>query len=339
MERQLYQLIAEARAELALLKGYAAGLPNPSLLISPAVIRESIASSAIENINTTVAEALQASVLNEKEPRKSDEEVLRYGTALRVGVRLTQAEGVPLSSRVICAVHEALLPHGGQYKRVPNKIENSATGEIMYTPPGPEHVQELIWDWEAYVNTPPPGQDPLVRCALAHYQFEAIHPFGDGNGRTGRILLVLQLLQDGLLDTPILFLSGYINRNKAAYYQALRGVSQTGDWQAYLTYLLTAVRIQAIQTTELIKNLNQLHEETVVRVRHLGFRSPLELVRTLFAYPVITPSLLSRELQLHWQTAAKWLEKLRPELLTDRTVGKHHLYFFQALIELLQQGL
>jgi Fic family protein len=185
-------LLIEARVQLAELKGASGQIPNPMLLMSPAILRESVASSHIENINTTVAGVLQMQLFPEGERRAPDKEVLRYGEATKWGFE--NLEKYALSSRVITGIQAVLLPEGScRYRREQNHIINSHTNQPLYTPPPPNEVPVLISNWEKFVNAPDQSMDPLIRTIVAHYQFEAIHPFLDGNGRTGRILMVLQL--------------------------------------------------------------------------------------------------------------------------------------------------
>ncbi|MBC8083631.1 MAG: Fic family protein [Hymenobacter sp.] len=183
-----------------------------------------MASSGIENIHTTVESALQQELFPEAERRDEDKEVLRCGEAIRWGAE--HLPHLPTSSRLIIGIQQRLLPDlSPGFRTTPNRIVNSLTGQAVFTPPRAGDIAKLLSNWENFINRPPDNMDPLVCCAIGHYQFEAIHPFGDGNGRTGRILMVLQLVQAGLLAQPTLFISGYINRNRSEYYHLLLNVS------------------------------------------------------------------------------------------------------------------
>src|SRR6185295_13820981 len=180
--------LIKARTELGELKGYSHALPNPMLLLSPAIIKESVASSEIENINTTVEKVLQQRLFPEAEQKTENKEVLRYKDAVQYGYE--SMNKVSLSNRLILGIHKELLrdrSHG--YRSNQNRIENSVTGEVLYTPPPANEIPRLISNWEKYLHNTADETDPLIKCAISHYQFEAIHPFGDGNGRAGRILM------------------------------------------------------------------------------------------------------------------------------------------------------
>jgi Fic family protein len=214
-------LLLKARVELAELKGASGQIPNPLLLTAPVIIRESVASSNIENINTTLADVLQWQLFPASEQRQPDKEVLRYREAVTWG--FNHYGKYALSSRLITGIQSHLIPDGsGQYRREQNQIADLASRESLYTPPIASDIPRLIGNWENYVNAEDASIDPLIRAIIAHYQFEAIHPFRDGNGRTGRILIVLQLIQSGLLHFPILYISGYINQHRSEYYRRLR---------------------------------------------------------------------------------------------------------------------
>src|SRR3989344_1826040 len=229
IDSEVNSVLLKARVALAELKGACGQIPNPLLLTAPLVIRESVASSNIENINTTLEEVLQGQLFPEGERRTPDKEVLRYREALYLGNKMMRESA--LSSRTILAIQEALTS-GKQsgYRRTQNKIINSATGETLYTPPAANELPVLISNWEKYANDKAVVVDPLIRAAVCHYQFESIHPFGDGNGRTGRILMVLQLVQDGVIDMPVLYISGYIKKNRPEYYRLLRAINAGGSW-------------------------------------------------------------------------------------------------------------
>ncbi|MDU0369845.1 Fic family protein [Hymenobacter endophyticus] len=334
----LLRAVAAARVELAELKGYSAAMPNPMLLLSPAIIRESVASSEIENIHTTIESALQQELFPEAERRDADKEVLRYGDAVRWGAG--QLVTLPLSSRLIVGIQHRLLPHYGPgYRTTPNQIINSVTGEPVFTPPRAASIPELLSNWEHYINTEDTITDPLLRCAIGHYQFEAIHPFGDGNGRTGRILMVLHLVQEQLLAQPTLFISGYINRHRQEYYRLLLAVSAEGQWMDFLLFMLRGFQQQARATKDtLLAVVNQLHHFKQ-QVRQLPKRVPLELAEHLFARPITTPQQASIATGLHYKTTSRYLGYLaEAQLLENKPVGRYQFYLNRPLLELLNQG-
>lgn len=206
-------------------------------------------------MNTTVEQALQQQLFPEAEQRPADKEVLRYGQAMRWGFE--HLGELSLSSRLIIGIQRQLLPGGyAGYRQTPNKIVNSVTKLPVYTPPPAHDISRLLGNWENFVHSPNERIDPLVTCAIMHYQFEAIHPFGDGNGRTGRILMVLFLVHHRLLNLPTLYLSGYINRNRPDYYRLLERVSSAGEWEAFIRFMLEGFYQQAQETkTTLVESM------------------------------------------------------------------------------------
>ena len=331
-------LLLKARVSLAELKGASGLIPNPMLLTAPTIIRESVASSGIENINTTIANALQWQLFPEAEQREADKEVLRYRDAMNWGFE--QMKHFALSSRVITGIHARLLPRDlGQYRREPNQIINMATREVLYTPPTANEIPRLIGNWEKYANEGIGESDPLIRAIIAHYQFEAIHPFRDGNGRTGRILMVLQLIQDGLLNLPVLYISGYINQHRAEYYRALRNVTAENRWLDFIEYMLKGFHLQATETHETFKRISHLHQELRERVRtEAGKIYSAELVEALFTFPVLTPTKLADLLGSHYTTTSRYLTQLAEiGILKEATAGKYHLFTNYPLIEILER--
>ncbi|MFD1467707.1 Fic family protein [Hymenobacter caeli] len=332
------KLVAKARTELGELKGYSAALPNPLLLLSPAILRESIASSDIENVNTTVEQALQQQLFPEAEQRPADKEVLRYGQAMRWGFE--QLPTLSLSSRLIVGIQQRLLPGGyAGYRQTPNKIVNSATGQAVYTPPAAHDVSRLLGNWENFVHYPDERIDPLVACAIMHYQFEAIHPFGDGNGRTGRILMVLYLVHHELLNLPALYLSGYSNRNRPAYYHLLAQVSAAGEWEPFILFMLEGFYQQARETKNTLVESMALLQQFRETVRQSGRKIPQEIIEAIFTQPIITPSQAARALGVHYTTATKYLNQLvELGLVKASVLGKYHLYSNRQLVEVLSRG-
>jgi len=331
-------LLLKARVELAELKGASGQIPNPLLLIAPIVIRESVASSNIENINTTLADVLQWQLFPETEQRQPDKEVLRYREAMNWGFQNYRKYG--LSSRLILGIQSRLMADGsGQYRREQNQIANTANRESLYTPPIASDIPRLLGDWENYVNNPEETIDPLIRASIAHYQFEAIHPFRDGNGRTGRILMVLQLIQSGLLKYPILYISGYINQNRSEYYRHLRNVTAEDQWHEFINYMLRGFYIKARETREDLANITKLFDEVKEQVRTGNKKIySAELVEALFTFPVITPTKLASHLNKHYTTTSKYLAQLKEMgILKEAVVGKYHLFANYRLLKILSK--
>lgn len=330
-------LIIKARTELAELKGYSFSMPNPMLLISPAIIKESVASSNIENINTTVVDVLQNQLFPEDERTIADKEVLRYRDAVLYG--FSNLKKISISTRLILGIEKELLPESrGEYRKQQNQIINSTSKEVLYTPPVASGIPHLIGNWENFVNQED-DIDPLVKCAIAHYQFEAIHPFEDGNGRTGRILMVLHLIQSEILTLPILYISGYINQNRSEYYRYLRMVTTDGNWDDFIVFMLKGFYLQAKDTKEMLFKIMLLLKEfkDTVRKDHKKIYSA-ELVEMLFSYPIITPVRLAKELNTHYTTTSRHLWQLaKAGLLKADKYGKYQLFINERLLKLMKK--
>jgi len=334
---QFVDVMLKTRTELGELNGYSYSLPNPLLLLSPAVIKESVASSNIENINTTMEEALQAQLFPEAEQKKPDKEVLRYRDAIMWGFE--NLKKIPISTRLILGIHKKLMPdQSPDYRKTQNRIANSATGAVIYTPPPANELPQLLNNWEQFVNKDDDGIDPLVKAAIAHCQFEAIHPFGDGNGRTGRILMVLQLIQLELLSLPILYVSGYINKNRNEYYRLLQAVRTDEGWHDFIFYMLKGFHQQARETKITLLKVMELLEKTRkhLKEKHRKIYSA-ELVEAMFALPIITPVNLGKKLDVNYRTASRYLVELaKGNVLKESYVGKYHLYANKPLLKLLK---
>jgi Fic family protein len=329
--------LLKARVELAELRGTLGQIPNPLLLTSPAIIRESVASSNIENINTTLVNVLHGQLIPDTDRSGPDKEVLKYSDALYWGFK--NIGKYSLSSRTILGIQKKLLPKGsGRYRIEQNQIKNTISGEIKYTPPKSTDITRLINNWENYTNQKQPI-DPLIKAIISHYQFESIHPFVDGNGRTGRILMVLQLVKDGLLDIPVLFISGFINKNRSDYYKYLNAVSSDNKWSDFINFMLSGFYQQAIETKRDIRNITSLRYEfkQKIRIEHRKIYSA-DLVDSLFVYPIITPSKLAKEMDIHYTTASRHLFELsKSGLLKEAKVGKYHFFGNTRLVNLLSK--
>jgi Fic family protein len=336
--RDFGDLLLHTRVELAELKGACGQIPNPMLLAAPTIIRESVASSNIENINTTLADVLQWQLFPEDEQRPPDKEVLRYREALNWGFNnLTKYS---LSSRVITGIQSTLIPiSNGQYRRGQNRIVNLSTHEDLYTPPPANELPTLLQNWENYVNSSDEDIDPLIRTIIAHYQFEAIHPFRDGNGRTGRILMVLQLIQSGLLNLPVLYISGYINQHRSEYYRLLLTVTTDGNWFEFINFMLRGFHVQAKETRRDLEQICILFQKIKEQIKQEKRKLySVELVEALFTYPIITPTKLASILSMHYTTTSKYLMQLSEiGLLREAVIGKYHIFSNHQLLRLLMK--
>lgn len=324
-----------ARAALAELKQAAELIPNQDMLINTLPLLEARASSEIENIVTTTDRLFQFREADEKAD-PATKEALRYGQAIMHGFQALQER--PLTTATAERVCSQIKGVEMKIRRVPGTaLANDRTGEIIYTPPvGEPLLRDLLANWERFIHGAP-DLDPLVRMAVAHYQFEAIHPFTDGNGRTGRILNTLYLIQENLLTLPILYLSRHIIREKADYYRLLLGVTREEAWEAWVLYLLRGVEETAIWTTGKIAAIRSLFAHTVEHVRR---RVPKiyshELVNLIFERPYCRISDLNQSGIAKRQAASRYLKQLIGiGVLEEKPFGKDKLFVHPKLLELL----
>ncbi|MCC6649680.1 MAG: Fic family protein [Candidatus Eisenbacteria bacterium] len=325
----------QARASLAELKQAASLIPNPGMLINTLPLLEAQASSEIENIVTT-ADVLFQHMNGEAGADAATREALRYRQALLEGHRALGAR--PLTTRTAETICTKIKGVEMTVRRVPGtKLANSTTGEIIYTPPEGEPVlRDLLANWEQFLHSDGP-LDPLVRMAAAHYQFEAIHPFTDGNGRTGRVLNSLFLVEQELLTLPILYLSRYIIATKQEYYRRLLAVTAHGEWEEWVLYMLRGIEETSRWTREKIEAVRRLSDRTVEQVRErLPKVYTRELVDTLFAQPYCRISNLVENEIAGRQAAARYLRELtRIGVLEERKLGRERLFVNPRLIALL----
>lgn len=335
--RTVLRACVEARAALAGLKHAAESIPNQAMLINTLPVLEAQASSEVENIVTT-ADRLFENLHAEKNADPATKEALRYRRSLMDGFRAL--DEFPLCTRtaeVICTTIKGIEM---RVRKVPGtKLANAGTGETIYTPPeGEAVIRELLAGWERFIHEER-EIDPLIRMAAAHYQFEAIHPFTDGNGRTGRVLNSLFLIQADLLTLPILYLSRYIIEHREDYYSRLIAVTREEAWEPWLLYMLEAVRETSVRTLDKIGAIRQLHENIRGRVAaELPKIYTRELIDVIFEQPycrienVVTAGIAKR------QTASRYLKALAElGLLESRRVGREQIYLNPALLSLLRK--
>ena len=326
-----------ARAALAELKQAAELIPNQAVLINTLPLLEAGASSEIENIVTTTDKLFQH-LRNEDQADPATKEALRYSRALFEGFQALNQH--PLSTRTVEEICTQIKGVQMNVRRVSGTaLTNQATGEIIYTPPaGEEVLRNMLAGWERFIHNAI-EIDPLIRMALAHYQFEAIHPFTDGNGRTGRIVNSLFLIQQGLLTLPILYLSRYIIRHKADYYRLLLQVTREQDGEAWIIFVLKGVEETAIWTTAKIASIKALSEHTAEYVHEaLPKVYTHELVNLIFELPYCRISSLVAAGIAKRQTAAQYLKQLvEIGVLTEAPATKEKLFIHPKLMQLLTQ--
>jgi Fic family protein len=324
-----------ARAELAGLKQAAELIPNPAMLINTLPVLEARASSEIENIVTT-ADRLFRHLAGDSGADPATREALRYRRALLEGVKALKAR--PLTTRTAESICTQIKGVQMSVRKVPGTaLANDATGEVVYTPPeGEARIRDLLANWERFLHDDS-AIDPLVRMAAAHYQFEAIHPFTDGNGRTGRVLNSLFLVEQGLLPLPILYLSRYIIANKADYYRLLLAVTRDGAWEPWLLYMLRAVEDTASWTTRKIGAIRGLASDTADDVRkRLPKIYGRELVDVIFEQPYCRIANLVDAKIAGRQAASRYLKALVSiGVLRERAFGREKLFVNPKLMNLL----
>ena len=333
--RAVLKASISARAALAELSAVVGIIPDSAILINTIPMLEARASSEIENIVTTT-DQLFRSVVDQVSADPATKEALRYRTALWHGSNLLRSR--PLSTNFAVDICTTLRGIDTTVRRIPGTaLKNMATGAAIYTPPdGEERLRRLLANWETFLHAQD-QLDPLVRMAVGHYQFEAIHPFEDGNGRTGRILNLLFLVEAGLLQGPVLYLSGAIIRTKNDYYRLLLEVTTEERWESWLLYMLNVVEETSRATTAKIRAMRQLLDAATDYVRAKAPKIySRELIDTIFEQPYCRIANLVKAGIAKRQTASEYLARLSDiGVLTPLQVGRDKLFLHRALLDLL----
>ena len=330
--------IPKALAPLAELKGLAAGLPDPKILLNTLFLQEALASSKIENIVTTQDELFQVD-LDSNIGSVEAKEVARYRGALELGYKRWQESG-HISESTLIEMFQLLKQRTDKYRKIPGTVlRNAATGETVYKPPQNEQdIIQYMRRLEAAINdTPPWDLDPLIKMALIHHQFESIHPFHDGNGRIGRILNVLYLTHTGLLDAPILYLSRSINRTKSEYYRLLQAVRLEKQWEEWVIYMLKMVEEAALSTLHLVREIRDLMAECKRRMREeLPKIYSQDLLNNLFRHPYARIEYVAKDLNVGKRAATRYLKKLTEYgFVVEIKARRNNYYVNEALVDLL----
>lgn len=334
----------KANRKLAELKGVAQTIPNERILISSLTLQEAKDSSAVENIVTTQDDLYRAGLdAGFTLIGAATKEVLFYREAINEGFKLVRNKNI-LTLNDIKRIQEVLEQNSAGFRTTPGtQLKRSSDGAVIYTPPQDgQHIVELMSNLEQFINDDELCPiDPLVKMAIIHHQFESIHPFYDGDGRTGRIVNILYLVTSGLLDLPILYLSRYITHNKAEYYERIQAIrNATGDnsaqWEEWILYMLRGVEQTAEETITLVKNIGNLMTKYKNIIRPaFGRKYSHELLNGLFYHPYTKIGHLESNMQVSRQTAAKYLDKLASlGLLQKERMGKENYYINTQLMEL-----
>ncbi len=333
---QILKRCINSRVALAELKQAAELIPNSAVLVNALPLLEARASSEIENIVTTTDKLFEFADIAEDRADAATKEALRYRTALYEGTKMVQRRMLSTDMAIqICSTIKGL--ELDIRAKSGTTLKNRVSGETIYTPPvGQQLLIEKLNNWAEFMhrNT---EIDPLVRMAVQHYQFEAIHPFEDGNGRTGRILNILFLVEHGLLDSPILYLSRYIIQNKADYYRLLSGVTKEQDWTPWILFILDGVEETCTWTTDKIKSIRELMEHTGQFVqKQLPKIYTWELVELLFKQPYCRIGNLVDNGIAKRQTASVYLKQLcELGILREVKSGRENIFVHPKYIELL----
>ncbi len=333
----------KANRKLAELKGVAQTIPNERILISSLTLQEAKDSSAVENIVTTQDDLYRAGLdAGFTLIGAATKEVLFYREAINEGFKLVRNKNI-LTLNDIKRIQEVLEQNSAGFRTTPGtQLKRSSDGAVIYTPPQDgQLIVELMSNLEQFINDDELCPiDPLVKMAIIHHQFESIHPFYDGNGRTGRIVNILYLVTSGLLDLPILYLSRYITHNKAEYYERIQAIrNATGDnsaqWEEWILYMLRGVEQTAEETITLVKNIGNLMTKYKSIIRPaFGRKYSHELLNGLFYHPYTKIGHLESNMQVSRQTAAKYLDKLASlGLLQKERMGKENYYINTQLME------
>lgn len=330
---------ALARSALAEMKGAAGTIPNESILISTLSLQEAKDSSAVENIITTQDELYQSDFLSGRYASVAAKEVYNYAQALRTGFGIVREKGLVTNNHIL-QIQEQIVETNAGFRKLPGTaLKNDQTGEIVYTPPqSHDEIVGHMNNLEKFMNDNTVCDwDPLIKMAVIHHQFESIHPFYDGNGRAGRIINVLYLVKEGLLDIPILYLSRYINQHKAMYYELLQGVRTDNRWHEWVMFMLLGIEKTSLQTTKTIyeiKNLMQKHKRTL-RVELPKIYSQ-DLLNNIFRHPYTKIDFLMNELEVSRLTATRYLDELnRIGILDKQKLGRDNFYINKELFGLL----
>lgn len=330
---------ALARSALAEMKGAAASIPNEYLLINTLALQEAKDSSAIENIITTHDELYQSDAPSKTYKSLAAKEVLDYASALQIGFEVVKQRGF-LSNNHILQVQAIIEDNHAGFRKLPGTmLKNELTGEVVYEPPQhPDEIIELMNNLEQFINDDDLCDwDPLVKMAIIHHQFESIHPFYDGNGRTGRIINILYLVKEGLLSIPILYLSRYINQHKAQYYTLLQKARVEGAWEEWLLFILDGVEQTSLQTIKIIHGIKELMTNHKRKIRsELPKIYSQDLLNNIFRHPYTKIDFVMEELGISRITATRYLDELAGiSVLRKEKIGKENYYINKGLFSLL----
>lgn len=342
--KNILRQLSKSNRRLAELKGVALTIPNENILLSSLVLQEALDSSAVENIVTTSDELYRAELdIKGEISNAAAKEVLNYRQAMQVGFEMVRKKKL-LTLNVVKQIQKELEHNNAGFRTVSGTKLKTSKGDVVYTPPQTdEEVAKYMFNLEKYINTQELQDiDPLIKMAIIHHQFESIHPFYDGNGRTGRIISILYLVMNDLLDLPILYLSRYITHNKSEYYRLIQEIRDTAPdnfnvWEEWIVFMLKGVEETAIETIRLVKSISALMAKYKSILKPLfGKQYKHELINNLFFHPYTKIEFMERDMAVQRKTAAKYLDTIVQEtgLLQKQKLGRSNYYINTELIEL-----
>lgn len=342
--KNILRQLSKSNRRLAELKGVALTIPNENILLSSLVLQEALDSSAVENIVTTSDELYRAELdIKGEISNAAAKEVLNYRQAMQVGFEMVRKKKL-LTLNVVKQIQKELEHNNAGFRTVSGAKLKTSKGNVVYTPPQTgEEVAKYMSNLEKYINTQELQDiDPLIKMAIIHHQFESIHPFYDGNGRTGRIISILYLVMNDLLDLPILYLSRDITHNKSEYYRLIQEIRDTAPdnfnvWEEWIVFMLKGVEETAIETIRLVKSISALMAKYKSILKPLfGKQYKHELINNLFFHPYTKIEFMERDMAVQRKTAAKYLDTIVQEtgLLQKQKLGRSNYYINTELIEL-----
>ena len=330
--------LPSAHAALAELKGIASTIPNQIILVNTLGLQEAKDSSAIENIITTHDDLYKSELNLDSFKSLEAKEVQNYISALKKGFELIKTKGL-ITNNIIVEIQKELEGNSAGFRKLPGTaLKNSSTGETIYTPPQDiNEINKLMTNLEKFINDPLMcDYDPIIKMAIIHYQFESIHPFYDGNGRTGRILNILYLIIENLQNLPILYLSNYIIQNKSDYYRLLQELRDNENWEEWLLFMIHGIEKTSRETIELIIQIKDLMMEYKHKLRDNYKFYSQDLLNNLFKHPYTKIEFIVNDLNVSRITAANYLNKLAEDgILKKERIGTGNYYVNEKLFNLL----
>lgn len=341
--------IAEANRVLGNLTGLLANIPNPSLLTTPLLTKEAVASSKIEGTQATIEDVFKyeaAGKHSENDSKEQDiKEIINYRMAVQVAIGMLKQK--PIGENFIKKLHSILLnsvrganKDRGNFRKIPVFIgKPGATIEnAIFVPPNANEIQELISNWEKYINSDE-EPDILAQIAIAHYQFEAIHPFLDGNGRIGRLLIPIILYQKDILTYPLLYVSEYFENNRSDYYAYLREVDKNEDWESWIKYFLISIKKQALDTQIKVKSMLELYKSVKEKLSDFNSQYAIILLDIIFENPVVSFQSIKKKMNTNsYQTVYNLLDKFEHENILKEVTGakRNKIYVFEDLMKIVR---